>query len=63
MFTNLNQIGSLGSFLWSPDSSKIAYIAEAKNMAKEKSLFNAKLEDPSKADNKDAINEENYEKV
>ena len=34
---------SLGSFVWSSDSSRIAYVAEKKRMAKEKSFFGAKL--------------------
>ena len=49
----------LGSFVWSPDSTKIAYIAEVKDTLKEKCLFNAKL----KNDKEDPINETNYEKV
>ena len=54
------QIALLGSFTWSSDSKKIAYIAEAKSLAKEKCFLNAKI---GGGEIKDALNEENYEQV
>ena len=49
----------MGSFVWSPDSTKIAYIAEIKDTSKEKCLYNAKLD----KEKEDCLNENNYEKV
>ena len=51
----------LGSFAWSADSTKIAYVAEAKSAAKEKCLFNSKVSCPT--DDKDRVDETNYEQV
>lgn len=48
---------SLGSFVWSADSKKIAYVAEVKKTGKEKTFFTS---DKSKDD---SINETNYEQV
>ncbi len=56
----------LGSFVWSSDSKKIAYITEIKNNKKDKSFFFSKLESCSEKKSKDTnefINENNYEKV
>ncbi|RNA06385.1 acylamino-acid-releasing enzyme-like [Brachionus plicatilis] len=47
---------SFGSFAWSSDSKKIAYIAESKNTNTEKSFFSAKM-----ANDQESMNGENYE--
>ncbi|CAF0768632.1 unnamed protein product [Brachionus calyciflorus] len=46
----------LGSFVWSSDSTKIAYVAEIKNTNKEKSFFTSKISTEN-----DCLNENNYE--
>ncbi len=57
----------MGSFVWSSDSAKLAYIAEVKKSAKDKNFYNSKFEsDAAKDDAKtknDFINEKNYEQV
>ena len=47
----------LGSFGWSPDSAKIAYIAEIKSEAKEKCYFTSK----QNSTDLDPIDEDNFE--
>ena len=54
--------GSLGSFEWSPDSSKIAYIAEQKKTSKEKCFFTSKI-DNTENEEAEFLNEANYEQV
>jgi len=51
---------SLGSFEWSPDSSKIAYIAEQKKTSKEKCFFTSKI-DNTENEKAEFLNEANYE--
>ncbi len=57
--------GLLGSFVWSPDSSKIAYIAEAKQTNKEKSIYNSKVSQAgqNKSSENELITVNNYEQV
>lgn len=57
----------MGSLVWSSDSSKLAYIAEAKKVAKEKSFFTSKIGkggvsevEPSE---NEALSENNYDQV
>ena len=47
----------MGSFVWSSDSKKIAYVAEMKKTGKEKTFFSG---DKAK---EDSIDETNFEQV
>lgn len=51
---------SLGSFVWSSDSKKIAYVAELKKSGTEKSFFTADNK-PSK--NGEVLDESNFEQA
>jgi hypothetical protein len=46
---------SIGSFVWSSDSKKIAYVAEIKKSGKDKCFFTG--------DKKEGIDETNFEEV
>lgn len=61
----MNKKGLLGSFVWSPDSSKIAYIAETKQINKEKCIYNSKVSQAgqNKSSENDSITVDNYEQV
>lgn len=51
-------LACFGSFNWSSDSRKIAYIAEVKSTNTEKSFFSAKI-----GTGEEQMNEKNYEEV
>lgn len=54
----------MGSFVWSADSTKVAYVAEVKLTNKEKSFFTSKISsENNKPTEEELMNEENYEKV
>ena len=63
-------MAGLGSFVWSADSKKIAYIAEVKNQATNKCLLTSKYEKPGSTQEKsepskddDLVTEDNYQEV
>ncbi len=60
-------LACLGSFVWSYDSKKIAYVAEVKNIAKEKCFLTSKTsagsESTSDKSKDEILTENNYEKV